>query len=293
MRAPVSKESDDSNGDADDEGMWPMPTKKSLAAAAPSPAGVPKVRPRFIKRAHVSSADEESDKTDADVPLPKVNKHAPYRVRKGANATRGDLVGHPSESDDQPAPKSIGKRVRTWPAIISPRTDSAYEDRPIIDLVRQVSHDRGAYAAGKTCMPVAQVTEGSEDESCSHIGTKARYEPACSHHTAQQVRGFGPHSTRQGLEHIRTSPVVPDQTLKKTRAARDVLPAVNNRLPRKTTAPRERSPAINDQSAKKTKVTKSAACSIPDAPAKSTRSKVDNALGTQIRQKPKRYADYV
>ncbi|KAG2116992.1 uncharacterized protein F5147DRAFT_768379 [Suillus discolor] len=80
MRAPVSKESDDSNGDADDEGMWPMPTKKSSAAAAPSPAGVPKVRPRFIKRAHVSSANEESDKTDADVPLPKVNKHAPYHA---------------------------------------------------------------------------------------------------------------------------------------------------------------------------------------------------------------------
>ncbi|KAG2116991.1 uncharacterized protein F5147DRAFT_648609 [Suillus discolor] len=142
-------------------------------------------------------------------------------------------------------------------------------------------------------MPIAQVTEGSEDESCSHIGMKARYQPARSHHTAQQVHGFGPHSTRQGLEHIRTSPAVPDQTLKKTRAARDVLPAVNNRSPRKTTAPRERSLAINDRSAKKTKVTKSVACSIPDAPAKSTRSKVDNALGTRIRQKPKRYADYM
>ncbi|KAG1787557.1 uncharacterized protein HD556DRAFT_1312603 [Suillus plorans] len=49
MRAPVSKESDDSNGDADDEGMWPMPTKKSSAAAAPSPVGVHKAQPMFIK----------------------------------------------------------------------------------------------------------------------------------------------------------------------------------------------------------------------------------------------------
>lgn len=121
MHGPVSKESDDSNGDADDEGMWPMPTKNSSA-------GAPKGRPRVIKRAHISSTDEESDKTDADVPLPKVNKHAPYRVGKGANATRGDPVGSPSESDDQPVPKSFSKRVRTRPAIISPQTDSAYED---------------------------------------------------------------------------------------------------------------------------------------------------------------------
>lgn len=108
-------------------------------------------------------------------------------------------------------------------------------------------------------MPVAQVTEGSEDEGCSHIGMKARCEATSSNHTGQHVHGFSPHSTRQGLKHL-TFPVVPDQALRKTMAVRVVLPVVNSRSPKKTMAPRELSPAINDWSPKKTKVTKSAVC---------------------------------
>ncbi|KAG1859083.1 hypothetical protein C8R48DRAFT_774894 [Suillus tomentosus] len=49
MHSPISKGSDGSNGDADDEGLWPRPTAKSLATAALSLARLLKRLLRFIK----------------------------------------------------------------------------------------------------------------------------------------------------------------------------------------------------------------------------------------------------
>jgi hypothetical protein len=93
----------------------------------------------------------------------------------------------------------------------------------------------------------------------------------------QQAHGFGPHSTHQGLEHLHASPA----------------PAVQNQAPRKTRAKRNASAMVPDQSPKKTKTTRSATRLLSDAPAKCTRSNVNNALGTRLWQKPKRYANYV
>ncbi|KAG2098277.1 uncharacterized protein F5147DRAFT_656157 [Suillus discolor] len=215
MHPPVGEESEESDGDADDEGMWPRPTKASLATTALSLVGIAKQQPRLIKRVHVSSAEEESNNTDAGVSCSKVNARAPDCARQWANAQYSDQVGHQSESDDQPLPKSLGKRVRIEPAIVTPSTDSTNEDQPM-----------------------------------DHVPCKTG-------------------ATRDA------SLVVNDRSLKKTKATRDV------------------SLAVNDWSPKKTKAIRSVVQSLSDAPAKSTRSKVDNALGAQIRQKPKRYADYV
>ncbi|KAG1852522.1 hypothetical protein F4604DRAFT_1686626 [Suillus subluteus] len=211
MHPPVGEEADDSDSDADDEGMRPRPTKKSSATAALSQAGIPKARPRSIRRAYISSADEESNNTDADVSLPKVKKCAPNRVGKGTNAKCSDQVGRQSESDNRLPPKSLRKRVRVEPAIISTETDSVPEDRPIVDLVRKVSCHRKPSAVGRTGMLTAQVTEGSEDESHGRTATKAGHQSTQAHHAGQQARGFGPHSTRRGLEHLRASPPVQDQ----------------------------------------------------------------------------------
>ncbi|KAG2085282.1 uncharacterized protein F5147DRAFT_782115 [Suillus discolor] len=90
MHSPIGEDSDDSDADADDEGLWPRPTTKSSATAALSSAGLPKRPTRFIKQAHVSSADEESNNTDAYVSLPKVRKDAPDCVGKGAITEHSD-----------------------------------------------------------------------------------------------------------------------------------------------------------------------------------------------------------
>ncbi|KAG2138394.1 hypothetical protein DEU56DRAFT_755946, partial [Suillus clintonianus] len=113
----------------------------------------------------------------------------------------------------------------------------------------------------KTSQPAAQIAEGSEDETPNGIATKA------SHH----ARGFGPHSARRGLEHLRTPTAERDQ------------------VPKKTKAVRAASPTEEDRSPKKTRVTRSAAKSVDDAPAQRTRSKADTSLGPRARQKPQRY----
>ncbi|KAG0695112.1 hypothetical protein DFH29DRAFT_1005756 [Suillus ampliporus] len=69
MHPPISEESDDS--DADDEGVHPRLTKKSSATAALSLAELAKDQPRLRRQAYISSADEESSETDADVFPPK------------------------------------------------------------------------------------------------------------------------------------------------------------------------------------------------------------------------------
>ncbi|KAG2057626.1 hypothetical protein BDR06DRAFT_969386 [Suillus hirtellus] len=238
MHPPVGEESHHSDSDADDEGMWPRPTKKSSAAAAPSLARVPKGRPRFINRAHVSSTDEESDVTDADVSQPKVSTHAPGHLWKGTNADHSD--------------QSLGKRARIEPAIHTPSTESAHNDQPM-----------------------------------------ARHQPTCGHHPGPQARGFGPHSTHQGLEHLSISTARQDQEQKKTRVAREALLVVNDWLAKKTKAVGDVLLAVNAWLPKKAKAAKLAAQSLSDTPAKSTRSQADNGLGARIRQKPKKYADYV
>ncbi|KAG1725163.1 uncharacterized protein EDB91DRAFT_1254901 [Suillus paluster] len=86
MHPPVGKESDDSDGDADNEAVQPMLTKKSRTTVALSLPGHPKGRPRSIKRAYISSADEESSDADAEL---------------------SDQVGCQSESDDRPPRMSL------------------------------------------------------------------------------------------------------------------------------------------------------------------------------------------
>ncbi|KAG2115290.1 uncharacterized protein F5147DRAFT_769747 [Suillus discolor] len=67
----------------DDKGKMHSPANyKVIGTAALSSAGLPKRPTRFIKQAHVSSADEESNNTDAYVSLPKVRKDAPDCVGK-------------------------------------------------------------------------------------------------------------------------------------------------------------------------------------------------------------------
>ncbi|KAG1797139.1 uncharacterized protein HD556DRAFT_1441294 [Suillus plorans] len=309
MHSPVGEGSDGSDADADDEGLWPRPTAKSSAATALSSVRLPKRPPRFIKRAHIGSADEDSNNTDAS-----------NRVEKDAITAHSDQVGRESESDDRPRPKSLRKRATIEPAIISLPTDFAQMGRPVVELVRKVTHNRQATTAGRTGMPIEQVTEGSADESGGNTAPKADYDASGAHHCGQHIRSFGPHSTRRGMEHLLATPVANDRLTKKTKATRNISPAVNDglpkksfatrdrspavndwlpspavndRLPKKSLAARDRSPAVNDRSPKKTKATRSAARSLSDAPARSTRSKIDNGLGARIRQKPKRYADYV
>ncbi|KAG1721477.1 uncharacterized protein EDB91DRAFT_1088442 [Suillus paluster] len=280
MHPPVGKESDDSDGDANNKGVQPMLTKKSQTTAALS-----------IKWPYISSADEESSNTNADVSLPKqVKKHAPNHVGTGANAELSDQVRHQSESDDQPPPMSLGKSVRVEPATILPRTDRAHQDRPIVD---PGNYNSKPAAAGKTHMPTAQATEGSEDESCDSSATNTGYHSSQVHHAGQHAHGFSPHSTCWGLEHIHASPAVKVPAPNKTKTTGDVSLSVKARSLRKTRATTDASPAVKDQSLKKTRATRSAAYPLSDAPAKRTRSKVDDLLGTRPRQKPKRYADYV
>ncbi|KAG1900407.1 uncharacterized protein F5891DRAFT_980356 [Suillus fuscotomentosus] len=151
MHAPVSKESDDSNSDADDEGMWLMPTKTSSAAAAPSPAGVPK--------------------GGLDVPLPKGKVQMQHKVTQW-DASQSQMT------DWLPRALALARESElSLPSSHPEQTWHMIEDRPIMDLVRKVSHDRRAYVAGNTCMPAAQVTEGSEDESYGHIAMKASARP--------------------------------------------------------------------------------------------------------------------
>ncbi|KAG0692661.1 hypothetical protein DFH29DRAFT_882185 [Suillus ampliporus] len=239
--------------------------------------------------------DKESSETDADVSPPKkVVKHAPKHVGNSTNPDRSDLVGHQSESDDRPPPKSLGNTVRVEPATILPQIDLANEDRPMIDSVRKVCHGEKPSGAGKTPMPTAQVTEESQDESHDGTETRAGNQSPQAHHAGQHARGFGPHSTRCGLEHLRASTAVLDRAPKKTRATRDASPAVQDWSVKKTTrATRDASPAVHNRLPKKTRVTRSVPDRLSDAPAKCTRSKVDNSLGARPWQKPKRYADYV
>jgi hypothetical protein len=100
MHPPFAEEADDSHGDADDENMRHRLTKKSLATAALSLAEIPKGWLRSIKWAYISSADEESNDTDADASLLKANKHAPNRPGRGTDADHSDQEGCQSESDD-------------------------------------------------------------------------------------------------------------------------------------------------------------------------------------------------
>ncbi|KAG1787531.1 uncharacterized protein HD556DRAFT_1448719 [Suillus plorans] len=86
MHPPVGEESEESDGDADDEGVWPRPTKTSSATTALSLVGIAKRQLRFIKRVHVSSTEEESNNTDADVSRSKVNARAPDHARQWADA---------------------------------------------------------------------------------------------------------------------------------------------------------------------------------------------------------------
>ncbi|KAG1801760.1 hypothetical protein EV424DRAFT_1351885 [Suillus variegatus] len=292
MHPPVSEESQESDGDADDEGMWPRPTKTSSATTALPLFGITEHQPRFIKRVHISSADEASDNTDADLSHPKVNVHTHNHARKGANARYSEHMGRQSDSDDWPPPKILGKRVRIEPAIVAPSTDSANEDRLMLGLARQVGRDQKAIVSGETRMPTAQETEGSDDASVGHAAAKARYKSTRAH-AGQKACGFGPHSTCQGLEHIRTSTTGRDQPPSKTGATEDASLVVGHQPLKKTKATRYVSPAVNNRSPNKTQAARSAARLLSDAPAKSTRSKVDNALGARIRHKPKRYADYV
>ncbi|KAG2100516.1 hypothetical protein BD769DRAFT_1676983 [Suillus cothurnatus] len=273
MHPPFAEKADDSHGDADDESVRCRPTKKSLATAALSLAEIPKGWPRSIKQAYISSADEESNDTDADAYLLKANKHAPNRAGRGTDADHSDQEGCQSESDDRLPQKSLGKSVRVEAAMISPKIDSASEDQLMVDLVKKVSHYRKASAAGKARMPTAQVAKGSEDEIGGHTTTKADHW-STQVGAGQQARGFGPHSTHRGLEHLHASTV----------------PAVQNKAPRKTRAKRNASAMVPDQSPKKTKTTGSATRLLSDAPAKCTGSNVNNALGTRLWQKPKRYA---
>ncbi|KAG1807074.1 hypothetical protein EV424DRAFT_1350789 [Suillus variegatus] len=292
MHPPVGEESQESDGDADDEGMWPRPTKTSSATMALPLFGITERQPRFIKRVHVSSADEASDNTNADVSPSKVNVRAPDHARKGANAQYSEHMGRQSDSDNRPPPKILGKRVRIEPAIVTLSTDSANEDRLMLGSARQVGHDKKAIVAGKTLIPTAPETEGSDDASVGHTAAKARYQSTRAH-AGQQARGFGPHSTRQGLKHIRTSTAGQDQLPSNTGATKDASPVVDHQPPKKTKATQYISPAVKNQSLNKTKAARLAAWSLSDAPVKSTRSKVDNALGARIRHKPKKYADYV
>ncbi|KAG2080326.1 uncharacterized protein F5147DRAFT_813230 [Suillus discolor] len=298
MHSPVGEGSDGSDGDADDEGLWPRPTTKSSANAALSSARLPKRPPRFIKQAPIGSANEESNNTDA-----------PERVEKDAMTAHSDRVGCELESDDRPRPKSLRKRATIEPAIISLPTDFAQMGRPVVELVRKVTHNRQATTAGKTGMPTEQVTKGSVDESGGNTAPKAGYDASGAHHGGQHIRSFGPHSTRRGMEHLLATPAANDQSTKKTKATRNILPAENDRLPRKllatrarspalndwspspavndwlpkkSLATRDRSPAVNDWSPKKTKATRSVARSLSDAPARGTRSKIGNGLGARI-----------
>ncbi|KAG1720608.1 uncharacterized protein EDB91DRAFT_1088767, partial [Suillus paluster] len=141
--------------------------------------------------------------------------------------------------------------------------------------------------------PKDPATEGSEDEDCGGSATNTGYHSPGVHHAGQHAHGFGPHSTRRGLEHIQAPPAAKVRASNKTRATGDASLSVKARLPRKTGATADASPAAQDQSLKKTRVTRSAAYPLSDAPAKRTRSKVDDSLGTRPQQKPKRYADYV
>ncbi|KAG1903868.1 uncharacterized protein F5891DRAFT_1184813 [Suillus fuscotomentosus] len=178
MHPPVGEESQESDGDADNEGMWPRPTKTSSATMALPPFDITKRQPRFIKRVHVSSANEASDNTDADLSCPNVNVRAPDHARKGANAQYSEHMGHQSDSDDWPPPKIFRKRVRIEPAIVAPNTDSANEDLLMLGSARQVGRDKKAIVMGKARMPTAQETEGSDDASVGHTAAKARLRPA-------------------------------------------------------------------------------------------------------------------
>ncbi|KAG1843426.1 hypothetical protein C8R48DRAFT_780723 [Suillus tomentosus] len=295
MHSPVGEGSDGSDGDADDEGLWPRPTTMSAANAARSSAILPKRPLRFIKQAPIGSADDESS-----------NTNAPEPVEKDAMTAHSDRVGRELESDDRPRPKSLRKRATIEPAIISLPTDFAQMGRPVVELVRKVTHNRQATTAGKTGMPTEQVTEGSVDGSGGNTAPKAGYDASGANHGGQHIRSFGPHSTRWGMEHLLATPAANDQSTKTTKATRNILPtendrllrkspttrarspalndllpspAVNDRLPKKSLATRDRSPAVNDRSPKKTKATRSAARSLSNAPARGTRSKIDNGLG--------------
>ncbi|KAG0693558.1 hypothetical protein DFH29DRAFT_881369 [Suillus ampliporus] len=271
MHPPVGEESDE----------WP--TKRSSATAALSPAGLAKDRPRLIRRAYISSADEESSETDADVSPPKkVVNHAPKHVGNSANADRSDLVGHQSESDDRPLPKSLGKTVRVEPATILPHIDLANEDRPMIDSVRKALKQGPEISLLKLIMLASMLRDSA------HIPLIV-----VSNIFVHPQWYWTGHQRRLGLTRD-ASLVVQDRAPKKTRATRDASPVVQDRSPKKTTrATRDASLAVHDRSPKKTRVTRLVADQLSNAPAKRTRSKVDNSLGARPWQKPKRYADYV
>ncbi|KAG2741879.1 hypothetical protein P692DRAFT_201871297 [Suillus brevipes Sb2] len=252
---PVAE--DESDHDADDESPRPRPTRKPTATR------------RITKRPRVSSTEEESEKTDAEVSPPTVTK--PQQDRTHAEDS--------DRSSDRPTDKRLDAGSR------------AHEGRPT------VSHHRGTPTA-KTLHSAHQVRGESDDANnlanSSHrstdVGNRTRaFGPSSTRRGGATRRGDDTHrdgETRRGLEHIFDLPMVQEPSLMRTTAARDVSPATQAKKPRNLPAPREPSP-------RKAKAAKVAAALPLNPPAKGTRSNAETSHTTRTRQKPKRYNDYI
>lgn len=173
-----------------------------------------------------------------------------------AEAEASPLTVKPRNQGDRPVPTVLGKRARV------------HEDQPMASL------------------PATHISDASHDESCSR--NASHQSPQASHgdHTIGRRTTRGGMETRRGLEHLSQSPIAQQPTLRRTRAARNVSPVVQERQPKNVPAPRECLP-------RKTKAAGLAAGVPSDAPAKGTRSNAENSRTTRTRQKPKKYADYV
>ncbi|KAG1726510.1 uncharacterized protein EDB91DRAFT_1086744 [Suillus paluster] len=190
--------------------------------------GHPKGRPRSIKRAYISSTDEESSDADAEL---------------------SDQVGRQSESDDQPPPMSLVKSIRVEPATILPQTDLAHKDRPIVDLATEGSED-------EDCGSSATNT-GYHFPGVHHAGQHAHgFGPHSTCRGLEHIQASpaakvrAPNKTRATRD---ASLSVKARSPRKTGATADASLVVQDRLPKKTRATQSAAYPLSDAPAKRTR----------------------------------------